>query len=142
VDVLTDPFDGATLEWAALPLRAVLGAVFVVSGGGKFRRGISGTGNWFRGLGLPLPQLSARLVATVELAGGVLLLVGLFVHWVAVPLFLNMLVATWVEKVKLRAPFSGGEMQGYELTVLLAGGSLALVLLGAGPLSIDALIGR
>ena len=116
--------------------------MFVVSGGGKFRRGIGGTGRWMEGLGFPFPQATARLVATTELAGGTLLLAGLFTHWVAIPLAINMAVATWTEKYKIGAPFQGGEeAEGYELTVLMTGAALALALVGAGPLSLDALIG-
>ena len=141
MDFLTEPFGTGTLEWSALPLRLTLGAVFVVSGGGKFRRGISGTGRWFEGLGFPFPQATARMVATTELGGGLLLLAGLFTHWVAIPLAANMVVATWTEKYKIGAPFQGSEQaQGYELTVLLAGAALALALVGAGPLSLDALL--
>ncbi|MPZ98025.1 MAG: DoxX family membrane protein [Dehalococcoidia bacterium] len=143
-ELLTDPlrtlFDWDAREWAMLPLRLVLGYVFVYSGFGKFRRGISGTGRWFAGLGFPAPQALARLVASVELGGGLLLMVGLFVPWVAVPLFVNMLVATWTQKFRLRAPFGGGDVQGYELDVLMAAGAFTLVLGGAGPLSLDALL--
>ena len=116
--------------------------VFVVSGEGKFRRGIGGTGRWLEGLGFPFPQATARMIATTELAGGTLLLAGLFTHWVAIPLAINMMAATWTEKYRVGAPFQGSEQaQGYELTVLMVGAALALVLLGAGPLSLDALLG-
>lgn len=141
MDLLTEPFGTLTLEWAALPLRIALGIVFTHSGWGKWRRGIGGTGRWMESLGIPFPQLNARMVATLELAGGVLLLGGLFTHWVAIPLAANMLVATWAEKFKLGAPFQGSESaQGYELTIVLGLASVALVLLGAGTFSLDALL--
>lgn len=141
MDLLTEPFGTSTLEWGALPLRLSLGAIFIVAGGGKFRRGISGTGRWMEGLGLPFPQATARLVAATELGGGLLLIAGLFTHWVAIPLAANMLVAALTEKYKIGAPFVGSESaQGYELTVLLAVASVALVLLGAGSFSLDALL--
>ena len=78
--------------------------------------------------------------AVVELIGGSLLLLGFLTHWVAIPLAGSMLVATWTQKFKLGAPFQGGEVQGYELDVLLFAGAVALILAGAGPLSIDALL--
>ena len=141
MDFLTEPFGTSTLEWAALPLRVTLGVIFVVSGGGKFRRGISGTGRWFEGLGFPLPQATARMVAATELVGGLLLFAGLFTHWVAIPLAANMVVATWTEKYKIGAPFQGSESaQGYELTLLMAAAALVLVLVGAGPISLDELL--
>ena len=141
MDLLTEPFGTSTLEWSALPLRLTLGVILVVSGGGKWRRGISGTGRWLEGLGFPFPQATARMIASLELGGGLLLLAGLFTHWVAIPLAANMVVATWTEKYRIGAPFVGSEQaQGYELTVLMAGAALALVLVGAGPLSLDALL--
>lgn len=142
IELLTDPFGASAMEWAALPLRLALGLIFVVSGGGKFRRGISGTGRWFQGLGFPFPQATARFVASVELGGGALLVIGLGTPWIGAVLAVNMAVATWTEKYRVGAPFQGSEhAQGYELTVLLAAAALALVPLGAGPLSLDALIG-
>jgi len=141
MDLITEPFGTSTLEWGSLPLRVALGLIFAHSGWGKWRRGISGTGRWMESLGVPFPQLNARMVATLELVGGLLLLVGLGTHWVAIPLAANMVVATWAEKFKIGAPFQGNEnAQGYELTILLGLASMALVLLGAGTLSVYALL--
>ncbi len=142
---LTDPFGAGQLDWDILDwgvsvLRIVLGYIFLDSGLGKFRRGISGTGNWFAGLGMPAPQATARLVASLELLGGLLLIVGLFTHWVAIPLALNMVVASYVQKFKLHAPFQGGDVQGYELDVLMVAASVTLVVAGAGTFSLDGLL--
>lgn len=140
-DLVALPLGSGAIEWAALPLRLGLGVVFVHSGWGKFRRGIGGTGRWMATLDIPLPQLSARLVASTELGGGLLLFLGLGVPWVGLALAVNMAVATWVERTKIRAPFQGSEVaQGYELTIVLGLAALALVFLGAGPVSIDALL--
>ncbi len=143
---LTNPFlelfEWNSVEYGLVPLRVVLGYIFLDSGFGKWRRGISGTGRWMEGLGIPFPQASARLVATVELLGGILLIVGLGTHWVAIPLAVNMLVASYVQKFRIGAPFQGGDVQGYELDVLMVAGAVTLVLGGAGPLSIDAAIGQ
>lgn len=145
MDYLTDPFGAGQLnrdilDWGVSVLRIVLGYIFLDSGLGKFRRGISGTGNWFAGLGMPAPQVAARLVASLELCGGLLLIAGLFTHWVAIPLALNMVVATYVQKFKLRAPFQGGDVQGYELDVLMVAASVTLVVAGAGTFSLDGLL--
>ncbi len=145
MDYLTNPFGAGQLDWDVLDwgvsvLRIVLGYIFLDSGLGKFRRGISGTGNWFAGLGMPAPQATARIVASLELLGGLLLIAGLFTHWVAIPLALNMVVAAYVQKVKLRAPFQGGDVQGYELDVLMVAASVTLVVAGAGTFSLDGLL--
>jgi putative oxidoreductase len=140
VELLTEPFDTSTIEWATLPLRLVLGAIFVHSGYGKLR-GPTGFGNWLAELGYPMPRPTARGVATLEFFGGLALLAGLFTHWVAIPLAANMVVATYTNAVKLHLPFSGNEnAQGYELDILMVGALVALVLGGAGPLSLDQLL--
>lgn len=143
---LVDPFGpraldwGDHLAWALLPLRLVVGFVMFDSGRGKWMRGISGTGEWFRSLGFPAPQFLARFVATVEVVGGTLIFVGLFVHYAAAVIAVNMAVAAWTQKFKLRAPFQGGDVQGYELDVLLVAAALTLALGGAGPMSLDAVL--
>ena len=140
MDWLTEPFGAQNIDWASVPLRVGLGVIFAYSGCGKWRRGIRGTGDWFQGLGLPMPHLLAPFVASVELGGGVLLLMGLGTSWVAIPLAVNMVMASLTQKFKVGAPFQGGDVQGYELDVLMVIGCVALILLGAGPLSIDGAI--
>lgn len=146
MDWLIDPFGPVALdwarhiEWALLPLRLVVGYVMFDSGRGKWMRGISGTGEWFQGMGFPAPQLLARFVATVEVVGGVLLFAGLLAHFAALVIAGNMVVAAWTQKFKLHAPFQGGDVQGYELDVLLVATALTLAIGGAGPLSVDALL--
>ena len=120
MDLLTEPFCNCTLDWVTVPLRLAVGVVFVHAGYGKFQRGISGFGSWLGELGYPLGQPTARLVASLELIGGLALILGLFTHWVAIPLALMMVVATYTNAVKLRLPFAGNEnAQGYELDLLL-----------------------
>ena len=146
MEFLTTPwrelFDVDTIEWGIVPVRIVLGYIFLDSGFGKWRRGISGTGNWFAGMGFPFPQQTARLIATLELVGGILLIVGFAVHWIAIPLAGNMVVAALTQKLKLGAPFQGGDVQGYELDVLMVAAAVTLVIGGAGPLSVDAALGQ
>lgn len=146
MEMMTSPwqdlFEADTIEWAVVPVRIVLGYIFLDAGLGKWRRGISGTGDWFGSMGFPFPQPTARAIATLEVVGGVLLILGLGVSWIAIPLVGNMVVATLVQKFKLGAPFQGGDVQGYELDVLMVAAALTLTLGGAGPLSIDALLGQ
>ena len=140
MDWLTEPFGVGNIDWAAVPLRLAVGAIFLDAGLGKWRRGIRGTGDWFQNLGFPQPHLLAPSIASLELSGGLLLLLGLGTSWVAIPLAAIMIVAAAVSKFKLGMPFQGGEVQGYELNVLLVLACVALILLGAGPLSIDSII--
>lgn len=138
---LSQPFGGEVLDWAAVPLRIALGIIFIDAGLGKFRRGIGGFSGWLESLGIPLARFAGPGVASLELVGGALLIVGLMVPWVAIPLALNMVVATWVNKFKEGAPFQGSsDQQGYELDVLMVFACVALVLLGAGNVSLDSVI--
>ena len=145
MDLVTNPWDElfeVTLAgWGIVAVRIALGYIFFDSGLGKWRRGISKTGDWFQSLGFPMPQQAARLVATLELIGGIFLVSGFAVHWVAIPLTANMIVAAYVQKFKLQAPFQGGDVQGYELDVLMIFTGLCLAINGAGPFSIDAAFG-
>lgn len=139
-EFFAEPFGIQNIDWASLPLRIGLGAIFIHAGFGKWRRGIRGTGDWFRGLGFPMPYLMAPALATTELTGGLLLLMGLVTSWVAIPLALNMVVAVYVNRFKEGLKFSGSSnAQGYELDVLMIMALVALILLGAGPLSLDSL---
>ena len=138
---LTEPFGVENIDWASVPLRLALGVIFVHAGFGKWKRGIRGTGAWFAGLGFPMPYLMAPMVATTELVGGSLLLLGLGASWVAIPLAGNMVVAAYVNKFKENLPFAGSsDKQGYELDILIALSLVTLIILGAGPISIDRLI--
>ncbi len=143
VDLLTQPFGPSALdwsqhlEWALVPLRVILGVIVLDAGRGKWMRGISGTGEWMRGLGLPAPQLLARWTASVEVVGGALLVLGLLTPLAALLVGANMVGATWVQKYRIGAPFQGGDVQGYELDVLMVAAAIALVLGGGGPLSLD-----
>jgi len=82
------------LDWVPpLCLRLVLAPVMIVAGLNKFEH-FDTTVAWFGdGIGLPLPGLMAFLAASTELAGGLLLLIGLAVRWISVPLMFTMVVA-------------------------------------------------
>lgn len=75
-----------------LALRLFLAPILILAGMGKLS-GIEGTAMWFGSLGIPAPTLMAYLAGTTELVGGVLLIPGIAVRWVAVPLMFAMAVA-------------------------------------------------
>src|SRR4051794_13081247 len=77
-----------------LVLRVGLGIVFAMHGWQKlFQMGIPGVAGFFGMIGVPAPEVAALLVSLIELLGGVALLLGLFIRWVAIPLAVDMLVA-------------------------------------------------
>lgn len=77
-------------------LRLYLAPIFWMAGWNKLTH-FSDTVEWFGdpdwGLGMPFPTLLAGLATATELAGAVLLLLGLAVRLISVPLMITMLVA-------------------------------------------------
>ena len=127
-----------TEKWGLVPLRVVVGLVFVMHGGLKlFSFGLAGTAAFFAKLGIPFPQLNADLVIAVEILCGLALIVGMFTRWSAIPLAIDMLVAIFVAKLK------GGFFapNGYEFELTLFAACLTLAFLGSGGMSIDAALG-
>ncbi|MCA6062556.1 HvfX family Cu-binding RiPP maturation protein [Thalassolituus marinus] len=87
------------LDVVALPaLRIYLAAVFWVAGMNKvngFDQVVEWFGNPDWGLGLPFPWLMAFLATASEVAGAVLLTLGLATRYISVPLMITMLVAVF-----------------------------------------------
>lgn len=81
---------------ATLALRLFLAPIFWMAGLNKLTA-FDSTVDWFGnsewGLGLPLPWLMAFLATATELAGAVLLTLGLLTRAIALPLIVTMLVA-------------------------------------------------
>ena len=75
-----------------LALRLFLAPIFILAGLGKLT-GIENTAGYFEFLGLPAPTLMAYLAGLTEFVGGILLIPGAAVRWVAVPLMFTMAVA-------------------------------------------------
>ena len=129
----------SSLSWVPLTAaRVTLGLVFVQSGWGKLQH-LPKVIGYFASLGIPAPQIQAPFVAGVELAGGLLLLAGLFARVASVPLAATMVVALLTAK---RADIAGAfDLFGTtEFLYLVLLGALAAF--GAGALSLDALLVR
>ncbi len=77
---------------APLAFRLFLAPVFILAGLGKLT-GIENTASYFEFLGLPAPMLMAYLAGLTEFVGGILLIPGIAVRWVAIPLMVTMAVA-------------------------------------------------
>ena len=122
--------------WGLAILRVVVGIVFLVHGFQKlFLMGFGGVAGMMEGLGVPAPGLFAIILTLVELLGGLALILGLFTRVVAIPLAVDMLVATLT--VHLPNSFSVLLNGGYEFTLVLLAASVALAVAGPGEAALD-----
>jgi uncharacterized membrane protein YphA (DoxX/SURF4 family) len=120
--------------WSTVILRVVLGITFFIHGLVKFQGGIENTVGWFDSIGIP--GFFAYIVASLELVGGLLLVVGFGTRIVSALFVLLMLGATF--KAKLALGFLGnGQMAGYELDIALMAIALFLAVNGSNMLSLD-----
>jgi putative oxidoreductase len=150
---VTENTSGA--EWqrfAALPLRAIVGFGFMQHGFAKLSKGPDSFAGLLQALHVPAPHLSAYLTIAVEIFGGAALLLGAFVALVSIPTIVVLLTAMFTvhlpygfSSIKLRAIVDGRAQfgpPGYECDLLYIACILALVLMGPGLWSVDALLRR
>ena len=125
------------VSWVGpLALRLSLGAVFLGTGWGKLHD-LPRVTSYFTELGIPFPGAQAAMVSGIELAGGLLVLVGLLTRLAALPLMGVMTVAILTAK---RPEIDGiRSLLAFEEFTYLAG-FLWLVVAGAGKASLDALL--
>jgi putative oxidoreductase len=113
--------------------RAMLAYIFVVEGVGKIR-GYAGVADYMQAHGLDGRLLP--VVILTELGGGLMVLFGLKTRWAAIALFgFCLLTAAFFHM----APDQAIELQK---NIAMAGGFLALALLGPGLWSLDGWRGR
>lgn len=111
-----------------LPLRFVLGLVFLMHGGQKFFVfGRDGTADILAKLGIPLPSIFAIVVIAVELLGGLAILLGVFARIAGALLAFEMVIAILVARLRggFFAPY------GYEFELTLLGACVTIAFLGA-----------
>ena len=118
-------------RWVSVPIRMILGVGFMVHGWAKWSRGPAAFAELLKQAHVLLPLANAWLVTLLEIFGGLALLMGAFVTIVSIPLTIGLTP----EGPQLGPP-------GYEINLLYIACLVALILGGAGPLSIDALRSR
>ncbi len=75
-----------------LAIRLYLAPVFILAGMSKLSN-VEGVAGWFDSLGIPAPELMVYVAGGTEFLGGILLIGGLAVRWIAIPLMFSMIVA-------------------------------------------------
>ncbi|MDP2339978.1 MAG: DoxX family protein [Deltaproteobacteria bacterium] len=142
---------GATAaRYTPWPLRLMLGVSFLVHGLPKLTAvGHAGFAAMLQGLSVPMSGFTAWLVGFIEVFGGVGLLLGAFTGLWAFLLAVDMVVAALL----VHAPHGFNFMNivgqtpegmpvfgvpGTEVPLLYLAGLVSLLLVGAGPLSLDA----
>lgn len=119
-------------------LRVVTGAIFLAHGWQKYVDGIGGVEGFLAGMNFPAPALLAVILVIAEIAGGILLILGAFTHWVAKVLAFVALVA--LITVHLPNGFTGPG--GYEFILLILVSCISLIITGPGKISVDARMKR
>ena len=118
-----------TIHYGALVLRLALGTMFVAHAGLKyFAFTLPGTAQFFASLGLP--GALAYFTFWAELAGGLLILAGVYGRWVSAALIPILLGATWAHAGNgwVFTAANGG----WEYPAFLAAAALAHALIGDG----------
>lgn len=127
---------------AVILIRLIVGGVFLSEGVQKFLFPDALGAGRFAKIGIPAPEVTALFVGVCEVACGVLFLLGLLTRFAAVTMTVNMLVAIATTKVPMLLHDGFWKMAHEARTdwaMLL--GSIFLLVVGAGPWSLDARIG-
>jgi uncharacterized membrane protein YphA (DoxX/SURF4 family) len=125
--------------YAALLLRILVGWVFLTEGIQKFLFPAALGYGRFAKIGIPYPHITAPFVGVVEIAFGILLLVGLATRFAVFPLLIDISVAIATTKVPilLHQGFWPAMHEGrVDFCMLL--GLVAILFIGGGHISCDA----
>ena len=132
----SDPARVAPAAWADLPGRLLMCVLFLISGFGKLDA-VGATQGYMKAFGVPAVLIWPA--ATLEIVGGVLILLGLFTRPVAVVL------AGWclLTAIIFHAAFSDqNQMINFLKNLAMAGGFILLARHGARTLAVDGLLSR
>ena len=123
--------------YLSLFLRVWVGVNFVAHGYPKLGKGRQQTLQWTKGLGVP--AAATYLAIILEFFGGLSLIIGFIVPIVGFFIALEMIGAILLKKTKMKAPYMGQNSYEIDITYLML--AIALLVLGAGLLSVDSFLG-
>ena len=151
-DVLFPGMTSRLARWAPFLLRVLVGFGFLSHGLAKLGRGADNFTHILAALGVPFADFLSWATILLEVFGGMAFLLGALVTLISIPSLVVLLVA--IVTVHLPNGFSSIKLQsvdamgahfgqpGYETDLLYIACILALMLCGAGPLSVDGWIAR
>jgi uncharacterized membrane protein YphA (DoxX/SURF4 family) len=136
---------------ATILIRIMVGAIFVAEGIQKFVYPAEVGAGRFARIGIPQPEVLGPFVGSVEIVCGALVLLGLLTRWAVLPLLGVMAVAVVTTKLPILlgqdlGPFQLRQLSYYgfwgfahesRTDFAMIMGSLFLLLMGPGPLSLD-----
>lgn len=129
---------------APLLTRLVVGQAFYLTGSGKWAH-FDNTVTFFTELGIPFPQANAAFVASLELGGGICLILGLFTRLMATGLASTMVVALltadkerFLSSLSTTSEVSPTDISSFVFLLFF----LWLALYGPGLISLDKLLAK
>jgi uncharacterized membrane protein YphA (DoxX/SURF4 family) len=141
---------------STLLVRLIVGPVFLSEGIQKFLYPDENGIGRFAKIGIPSPEITAPFVGSVEIVCGALIIVGLLTRLASVPLIISMIVAIVSTKIPIllgtgfwgfslrNVSYYGFWGMAHEMrtdwSMLL--GSLFLLIVGAGSISLDSRISK
>ncbi|WP_047277790.1 DoxX family protein [Pseudomonas lundensis] len=136
---LTHTVLGTHAGYGLTVLRVLVGIIFAAHGSQKLfgwfgGGGLAGTAQWMESIGLAPGALMALLSGGTEFFGGLALIIGLLARPAALGLTFTLLVAIFTVHIS-NGLFMANN--GYEFALALLGGTLAVLIEGAGKLSLD-----
>jgi putative oxidoreductase len=134
---LLEPFLVYT-PYLALLLRVVVGASLMVHGYPKLKSRDQAV-NWMKSMGLP--GGTAVMAGILEFVGGLFLVIGFLVPIVALFFAIQFASIVAMKSTKMKAKYIAPSGANYEIDVTYLLLALVLLVLGAGALAIDGLLG-
>ncbi|MDO8733312.1 MAG: DoxX family protein [Actinomycetota bacterium] len=133
-------FNSNAIDLAMLIIRLAIGPMIIAHGYNKIfgAGGLTGTANWFEGLGLKPGWVHARVAAFTEISVGIAITIGLLTSFAAAGIIGLMVVAMFTDhRGKGYFVFKGG----MEYVLFVAMTAAALASAGPGKWSIDHALG-
>ncbi len=126
-------------SWGQLLLRIMVGWVFLSEGIQKFLFPAALGAGRFAKIGIPAPQLMGPFVGIVEIICGAMLILGFATVLATIPLLIDIAVAIATTKIAaLGKQGFWATMHDGRTDICMLFGLIAIALLGAGSLSLDA----